>query len=214
MYEAVLRIAGDGGYEKATDGTDTTIELWCNEHCDLLRVDGIKSDRILEEVGVTVGIEERLEEDGTEVLVTEDCLKTQLENNIEKYLARHGCLLVPPLKYASGEKWARVIALSNDSLAAFYQDLNQEFDVQVETKREIGTVSPDSPFSAVEELMPDLSPRQRAVFMTAFREGYYELPRETTTEEIASLEGIERRTAEDHLRRAEKKIAEIVVKYL
>lgn len=214
MYEAVFRIAGDGAYEKATEGTDTTIELWCNDHCDLLQVSGDKRDHVLGEVRSTVGVRDQLEEDGRHTIVTEDCLKPQLENNIEAFLERHGCLLLPPLTYAAGEKWARVLALDTDALSGIYADLNESFDVQVETKRTIRSASPDSPFRAIDSLLPDLSPRQRSVFLTAYDEGYYELPRGTTTAEIASNEGVERRTAEDHLRRAEKKIADVVIDYL
>lgn len=214
MYEAVLRIDGDGAYENATDGTATTIELWCNDHCDLLQVEGVESGRVLDHVRSTVGIEEKLEEDGTQVLITEDCLIKHLDNNIEKYLARHECLLVPPLKYKTGEKWARVLSIDADALSAFYRDLNDVFTVEVETKRAIKTVSPDSPFGAIEAMLPDLTPRQRSVFMTAYNTGYYEIPRETSTEAIAESEGINRRTAEDHLRRAEKRIAAAIIEYL
>jgi len=38
--------------------------------------------------------------------------------------------------------------------------------------------------------------------------------RETTTADVAEVVGIERRTAEDHLRRAEKKMADGLIEYL
>lgn len=214
MYEAVLRIAGDGAYEQSTDGTDTSIDLWCNDHCDLLQIDGGKQEQVVEQVRSTVGIRDRIEKDGTQLLITEDCLKDKLQAHIESFLERHGVLLIPPLRYSNGEKWARVLALDAESLSALYKELNEEFSVEVETKREIRSVSPGSPFGAIDAMLPDLSPRQRSVILTAYHEGYFELPRGTTTEEIASKEGVERRTAEDHLRRAEKKLLDAVINYL
>jgi predicted DNA binding protein len=214
MYEAVFRIEGDGAYEQSTDGTDTSIDLWCNDHCDLLQIDGGNQEQVLDQVRSTVGVRDRLEKDGTQLLITEECLKDNLQDNVESFLERHGVLLIPPLRYSDGEKWARVLALDSDSLSTVYKELNGEFDVEVETKREIQSVSPDSPFGALDAMIPDLSPRQRSVFLTAYEEGYFELPRGTTTEEIASKEGVERRTAEDHLRRAEKKLLDAIVDYI
>lgn len=214
MYEAVFRVYGDGAYEAATDGTGTVIELWCNDHSDLLHVSGRDADDVLAEVRETVGIGERLEKGDEQVLVTEDCLKSHLDNNVERYLASEGCLLVPPLKYAEGGKLVRALALSADSLSGVYRSLAAEFDVTVESKREVQSVTPDAPLLTVDAVLPDLSPRQREVFLTAYEDGYYELPRETTTEAVAERVGVERRTAEDHLRRAEKKLAEALVEYL
>ncbi|MDG5775812.1 helix-turn-helix domain-containing protein [Haloarculaceae archaeon H-GB2-1] len=214
MYEALLRVAGGGAYERATDGTDTTIELWCNDHCDLLHVSGDGGDRVREEVERTVGVSERMTQGDEQVLVTAECLTARMENNVEGYLAAHGCLLVPPLKYVDGAKLVRALALDADALSAVYRDLTAEFSVTVEAKREIRSVTPDAPLLTVDALLPDLSARQREVFVTAYERGYYELPRETTTAAIADAVGVERRTAEDHLRRAEKKLADSLVEYL
>ncbi|MFB6184322.1 MAG: helix-turn-helix domain-containing protein [Haloarculaceae archaeon] len=214
MYEAVLHVKGDGAYEQATRRTDTSIELWCNDHCDLLQVRGPNSDHVLETVDETVGIREQLRKDTERILITDDCLKDHFEDTIDTFLERHDCLLVPPLTYESGEKRARVLALDADTLSAFYRDLTEEYDVHVETKQAIDSVTPDSPFLTVDALLPDLSARQRTVLRTAHRKGYYELPRETTTEEIAEEVGIQRRTAEDHLRLAEKRLVDAVVEYL
>ena len=214
MYEAVFRIDGGGTYGEATDGTSTTIELWCNDHCDLLHVSGDGGARVLAEVEETVGVRERLSQGSEQVLVTSDCLKSHTETNVERYLAAHGCLFVPPLKYVDGAKLVRALALDAGSLSAVYRDLADEFRVTVESKREIRSVTPNAPLLAVDEIVPDLSSRQREAFVTAYEGGYYELPRGTTTEEIADSVGVERRTVEEHLRRAEKKLADSLVEYL
>lgn len=214
MYEAVFRVRSGASYEVATTGTDTTIELWCNDHCDLLHVSGTDGGRVIREVDETVGIRERLDEGTEQVVITQDCLKTETDDFVEQYLARHDCLLVPPIRYARGAKHCRTLALDGDSLTDFYLDISSEYEVTVEMKREVQSVVPNSPLLTVDALLPNLSPRQGEVFATAHRLGYYELPRETTTEEIAGAVGIKRRTAEDHLRRAEKKMVDELVEYL
>lgn len=212
MYEAVFRIAGSGAYAAPTRRTDATIELWCNDHCDMLHVRG-GTDAVREHVEGSVGVRERVERGKELVLVTDECLKTREDDTVERYLARHDCLLVPPLRYARGAKFCRVLALDAGSLTAVYRDLTGEYAVDVESKREVGSVTPDAPLLTADAL-PALSPRQREVFTMAHERGYYEIPRETTTEELAAALGVERRTAEEHLRRAENKLADALVEYL
>ena len=66
--------------------------------------------------------------------------------------------------------------------------------------------SQDAPLLTPESVLPDLTRRQRQALLLASELGYYELPRKTTTEEIAEKLGITRRTVEEHLRRGEKKV--------
>ena len=122
MHEATFRIADDGTYAAATAGTDASVELWCNDHCDLLYVQGDAIEEVLTHVHDTVGIRDRLRRPEEVVIVTTECLKRREGENgdrgegrvIEHYLARHDCLLVPPLRYAAGAKRCRVLALDPD----------------------------------------------------------------------------------------------------
>lgn len=214
MYEAVFTVAGDSPYEDATATTDTSIELWCNDHCDLLLVSGDENDRVVTEVQETVGIGQRLDRGDTQTLITEQCLKERIGDSIDRFVRRHGCLLIPPLKYIAGEKRARVLALDGDSLTAFYEDIAADFDVQVEAKSAIRSIQPDSPFLSNAAMLPEFTERQREVFETAYSRGYYEIPRETTTAAIADELGIHRRTAETHLRVAERKLVDAFADYL
>ncbi|WP_327050511.1 helix-turn-helix domain-containing protein [Halomicrococcus gelatinilyticus] len=208
MYETVLRVGQPGVYASATDGTDTTVELWCNDHCDLLQVTGPGGDAVVDHVRSLVGVRRALVEGDERLLVTDACLKDHEDDRIEPLLARHDCLLVPPLRYADGEKWCRVLALDPANLAALYRDLADAFPVTVESKREVESVAADRPLYAPETALPDLSPRQREALSSAREAGYYRIPRETTTAELASEMGVDRRTFEEHLRRAENKLVD------
>jgi predicted DNA binding protein len=215
MYEATFRIEGDGAYAAATAGTDATVELWCNDHCDLLYVTNEAVDEIRAHVRERVGIKDSLQRPNESVLVTDDCLKRHERSSIETYLARHDCLLLPPLRYADGAKSCRVLALDPANLTGCYRDLVDDgFSVSVERKREIETVAHDAPLLSLDGVLPDLSPRQRETLTTAHGKGYYEIPRETTTSEIADEVGVERRTAEEHLRRAENKLMAALMQYV
>ena len=68
--------------------------------------------------------------------------------------------------------------------------------------RRLGNYDPD-----VDRGEPVLSDRQREVFEVAFREGYYEVPRETTQRELAAALGLATGTVGEHLQRIEANLA-------
>ncbi|MFC4359668.1 helix-turn-helix domain-containing protein [Halobium salinum] len=218
MYEATFRIASDGAYAAATAGTDARIELWCNDHCDLLHVTGgdeAAEDAVLAAVRERVGVRDRLRGGDELVVVTDDCLREHETGTVEAYLDRHGPLLLPPLRYARGAKVCRLLALDPASLTACYRDLVTDgFSVDVESKREVGSVAQDGPLLTLDEVLPRLTGRQHETLTTAVEQGYYEIPRRTTTEKVAAAVGVERRTAEEHLRRAENKLIAALMPYL
>ena len=215
MHEATFHIRGGVPYEEATRNRDVSIELWCNNHCDLLHVQGAITDEICDEIAETVGIkhtsdgqpgiEETVDGNGEQIIITSECLRPHTENNIESYLAKHDCLLLPPLRYERGGKLVRVITLDPENMTRFYQDIQESFRVEVQSKREIDAISQDQPILSVGSLVPDLSRRQQEAIQMAWEAGYYEIPRETTTEELAGRMDIDRRTFEEHLRLAEHK---------
>ncbi|MFB6197029.1 MAG: helix-turn-helix domain-containing protein, partial [Halobacteriaceae archaeon] len=153
-----------------------------------------------------VGVQETIVEGDEEIIVTSSCLEGYEETMIDERLNRHDCILLPPLKYAAGTKTCRVIAIDPSKLTNFYRDLSKHTKVTVEGKREVSDFLYGSVPFTTDESLPSLSKRQREVLTTAYHMGYYQIPRETTTEEIAAEIGIARRTAEQHLRRAENKV--------
>jgi len=65
-----------------------------------------------------------------------------------------------------------------------------------------------------QELLSSFPSRQREILNVAFERGYYDIPRETTLEEIADEIGITKTTASNHLRKAERRVIEFLVTYL
>lgn len=215
MYEATFTISDSSAYTEPTDGADCRIELWCNDHSDLLYVAGSAIDPLLSQVRSDIGIEEQIRGDGEAVVITSSCLKRHDTTYVDRYLESHNCLLLPPLRYEDGAKHCRILALDSSSLTDLYGDLvADEFDVDVRTKREIDAPSQSSPLLTLGDVLPELTDRQREVLTLAVEFGYYEMPRGTTTETLADELGISRRTVEDHLRRAEQKLITSLVSYL
>ncbi|WP_254768758.1 helix-turn-helix domain-containing protein [Salinilacihabitans rarus] len=215
MYEATFTVSDSSAYTQPTAGTDCRIELWCNDHSDLLYVAGSAIDPLLSRIRADIGIEDQLRGDGEAIVITSSCLKRHETTYIERYLESHNCLLLPPLWYEDGAKHCRVLALDSRSLTDLYRDLVADgFEIDVRTKREVGAPSHSSPLLTLDDVVPTLTGRQRAALSLAVERGYYDLPRGTTTRELADELGVSRRTAEDHLRRAERKLITSMVSYL
>lgn len=213
MHEAIISVDGVGVYADATAGTQTRIELWCTEQCDLLSVVG-PTKPVVRRVESAVGVSDSIEREQEAIIVTEDCLVDHGTDAIDPYFERHDCLLLPPLRYEAGTKQCRVLALDPSALTACYRDLTaDDVPVTVESKRAVEFVSP-SPSPALEGTVPDLTDRQRDALRAAYDGGYYQIPRETTTQAIADQLGVERRTAEEHLRRAENKLIDAIIQYV
>ncbi|MFC7127850.1 helix-turn-helix domain-containing protein [Haloferax chudinovii] len=215
MYEASLRIRDDSAYAAATAGNAASVELWCNEHCDMLHVSGGVGSDVLDRVGDTVGVAASVERGDELVVVTADCLRDHEIDHIEGYVRKHGLLLVPPLRYRGGAKVCRLLAVSADDLTACFRDLvDSGFDVSVESKRAVSFASGSGPLLAPADAMPALTGRQREALRLAHAGGYYDLPRGIETATIADEMGVSRRTAEEHLRRAERKVMDSVAQYV
>lgn len=214
MHEATFRIEGRGDFANITRQVGASIELWCNDHCDLLRVSGDPDRKILAGIEQLTGVHDSLIQSSDEIIVTENCLERHEVTMIDTFLSRHDCLMLPPLTYERGYKACRVLALDPEKLTDFYLDLLDHTQVVVESKREVTGLAHRTPMLSLGDTLPSLSARQREVLLLAWKHGYYEIPRQTTTEEIADSVGIERRTAEQHLRRAENKIVEAIVSIL
>lgn len=214
MYKAVFRINGNSPYSQSTMGTDTEISLWCNDHCDLLYITGERQEEVLTHVRSEVGVNKQHEDDDGQVVVTEACLEEGAGNHVKPHLVANTCLLLPPWQYRDGMKIVRVLALNATSLTSFYRDISAEYTVVVESKQELTEGESKMPLFSMNTHLPTLTDRQREVFLAAYERGYYEIPRETTTTEIAEIVGVGRRTAEHHLRRAEEKFADRLADHL
>lgn len=204
MEQATIQIEDESAYVAATRDSDAVIELWCNEHCDLLYVVG-PADGVVDHVRAEVGVRDDIREGNERVIVTEDCLKQHEQGYIETYVQRHDCLLLPPLRYEDGAKHVRVLALDSGRLTDFFNDINDDFPVDVASTQTVTVPVSGSP-AGFGGVSPELTPRQQAVLSTAWQEGYYEIPREVTTAELGAMFDLNRRTVEDHIRRAEHKL--------
>lgn len=63
-------------------------------------------------------------------------------------------------------------------------------------------------------LLDQLTAKQMDAIIRAYDNGYYGFPRAVSTESVATSMGISRPTYEEHLRKAENKVMDMIVPYL
>lgn len=207
MFEATFEVRVDGLLTDLSKDHRAEIQLWCNDHSDFLNIYSPEMDALFERLRAAVSIQESMREGDQLVVVTAECLKGFEETLLETHLENNGCLSLPPLSYVDGTKRAKVLALEPASLTNIYDDLRSETSVTVRSKRVVQNLHPEVPIIGLDDVFPNLTNRQFEAFRVAHEGGYYEIPRRITTDEIGTQIGVDRRTAEDHLRRAENKIA-------
>ncbi|RQG88058.1 transcriptional regulator [Natrarchaeobius halalkaliphilus] len=206
MHEATMSIEYGSLYADLSTEYDVDVELWCNNRWDIIYLRGANAGHAVEALEGELGVYDTVS-DETDVLVfTSTCLRRHGDDFIEEYLERHDCRAIPPLSYDTGEIHLRIVASAFADLSNLFEDLSDRFQVSVVSKRELETVGYDL-------LVPrmtgaKLTDRQRTAIRTAFDRGYYEIPRGSRTADLADELGIDRRTFEYHLRRAENEIVE------
>jgi predicted DNA binding protein len=63
-------------------------------------------------------------------------------------------------------------------------------------------------------LFSDLTEKQISALLTAYKNGYYRLPRKADIKEIAFKEQVPRTTFQEHLKKAETKLVAALVPYI
>lgn len=207
MYEAVFCIPSNNVYATPTQANACRIMLWCAGHCDLVYLSGEDSDRAIQALNKAVGIQAVEQNDREAVALTKTCPVSHDGSYIDAYLRAHSCFLLPPLQYLDGKRRFRFIAADAQVLKELYNDLVADgVSVEVESKREMTPEPTSGPVFMPQANLPSLTPRQREAMALAVEMGYYELPRQTSTEAIGTQMEVTRRTVETHLRRAEQKL--------
>jgi predicted DNA binding protein len=118
-------------------------------------------------------------------------------DSIYETILKNECMTRLPVTIQGGIQYHVVLAPSNQLLKKLLGNLKSKFTsaklVQIRS-------NPSSPFESI------LTAKQKAAFLLAFREGYYEMPRRIYITELAERLGIRRVAMQERLRRAEFRI--------
>ncbi|MHA1993853.1 MAG: helix-turn-helix domain-containing protein [Candidatus Hodarchaeales archaeon] len=189
---------------------------WCNTKYDIVEMRG-ESEKIkksVEEINNELGeiIKIFPVKEQTQIIIKHcECDNLPFIDIPEQL----GCVLIPPVKYLAGIEIQQVmLTLDNvQHLLTEYKKNDPTADIEIV---ELAPLKEDSKVLLLyaEEVRKELTQRQLHSVIRAYEQGYYDIPRSISAESIAGEMNINRRTFEDHLRKAEKKIMKKLIPLL
>ncbi|MFX0184246.1 MAG: helix-turn-helix domain-containing protein [Candidatus Hodarchaeota archaeon] len=136
------------------------------------------------------------------------------ESSLSQILDRYDCLELPPVRYLYGRLIINLIVTSESPIKIVEDLQNEDPDVKVKVLKLAPIKKLDNPYPLylpLDNLKQQITKRQLEALTIASNRGYYEIPRGAFLETLAHEMSIKRRTYEDHLRRAEKKIMDFII---
>ena len=183
---------------------------WCNSQYDVLELRGevTEIEKSVEHINDELGMILKIFpiEEQTQIVIKHcECDKLPFINIPEKL----GCMQIPPVKYLAGiEIQKLIVTLDNvQHLMTEYKKTDPTAIIEILSLAPLKDVENPKILSLnVEEFHKDLTRKQYQAIMKAYDQGYYEIPRNVSVDVLAEELNISRRTYEEHLRKAEKKI--------
>lgn len=128
---------------------------------------------------------------------------------------KHHCLELQPCVYRGGWEYYRIISFSEKDARNVFAQLGKYCVVEVISRRAIksGAVK-ETMLVSTSALFGGLTRKQVQALVFALENGYYQVPKKVTTEEMASKLRLPRTTYEEHLRKAEGKVLRSMAPYI
>jgi predicted DNA binding protein len=202
---------------------DVRVVEWCNRRTDVLEVEcgdietfnRIEQDlqRLLLWKGGKV-LRKTFGEKNIQV-ITKTCRDSHISPSISGTVEKNSCLEIPPVIYYGGWETHKVMGFRESDFKKLFKDLAKLGPAEVVSKRVYGEKSMIDTFAvSLSAAFSDLTAKQADAIATALELGYYQVPKKTTTGELALKQKVPRTTYEEHLRKAESKILRALSPYV
>jgi len=116
---------------------------------------------------------------------------------------KYALILETPIEFIHGNSVGMTVIGDHEMLRAAIDEMPDSLTIAVD---QVGTYAPDR-----RDMLASLTDRQLEVFRTAVEQGYYEIPRRATHEEIADQLECAPSTVDEHLRKAESRVLQSLV---
>jgi predicted DNA binding protein len=149
--------------------------------------------------------------DGSHIIVFSEA--ANFRGGIRQIFDSSQCLLTVPWKYLDGSGYFRVQCLEESRIDWLVRELEGVGESRLDAKRKLPLeVLPSTNW--VQTAFANLTAKQAAALVEAYRAGYYREIRRVTRGQIAKSLGIGRTTFEEHLRKAERRVMTALVPIL
>ena len=222
IYEIAFKVQHDCPYnDLSRQMPELTFAHWCNNVRDVLEVscedkdisifEGLQKNIKALERTLSVKIIRKSFGIRSAQLVTSGCNCTSVKRSITPLIEKNNCLGMQPMIYKHGWEWYRILAFRQKDVMNLFRELEEFSKFELISRRKIEDASVKEAFViSTNSLVGNLTGKQSFALLTALAQGYYEIPKKISTEEIAKRLDLPRTTYEEHLRKAESKVMKAV----
>ena len=190
---------------------------WCNREHDVIELIVDKPDEyclVIDEISRIEGMVEKSSDLHDAHFFVKKCF-CKSEDSVTRIIDEFDLLQISPIVYRHGWEYYRVIAFKHEDLKGLMQRF-EEKGLKFEILRKVdfdGFIASSLTLTA-DALFSDLTEKQMDALLTAYSNGYYNLPRKANVQDIANKKRVSRTTYQEHLKKAENKLVASLVPYV
>lgn len=220
LFEVVLKVTYDAFFiDLSRRFPFAKIFIWCNRENDVIEVIVKNPEEyplVMEEIRAcnVFGVVEESSDNRSFYLIVRNC-HCMMENTIVRHIGTLDILNIFPNVIENGWVHHRLIVFRHEDLEELLRRL-EKWGWVYKILRKVpfdGFIASSSTLTA-DALFSNLTEKQIDAMLTAYRHGYYNLPRDADVQTIAAKEKVPRTTFQEHLKKAENKIVAALVPYI
>jgi predicted DNA binding protein len=224
LYETAFRLQHDCPMnDLSKQHPDLVMSSWCNAETDVFEIskdEGTSFEDIEDDISMvwrkmkTKVIRKSNSSKDVQV-VLRHCGCYNIPAPVSPVFEGNHCLELQPCIYKGGWEYYRVVSFSEKDMKKVFATLEKYCKVEVISRRAMstGTVK-ETMLVSTSALFGGLTRKQAQALIFALENGYYQVPKRVTTEEMASKLKLPRTTYEEHLRKAEGKVLRSMAPYI
>jgi len=218
LFEVVLKVTHDCPFANVSRKyLSMKLFQWCNREREVMEVVVDKPeeyDEVREQLSQMGEIFEESSDSQRVHLITTPCF-CDLEGSVASHIDSFDILQVDPVVYNEGWEYHRLIVFRHKDLQKLMERLEKNgFIFDIVRKVPFDGFIASSLTLTADALFSSLTEKQMDALLTAYRHGYYQLPRKTDVQKIASRRRVPRTTFQEHLQKAESKLVVSLVPYM
>jgi predicted DNA binding protein len=190
---------------------------WCNREHDVIELIIDKPDEyssVIDEISKINGMVEKSSDLHNAHFFVKKCFCRE-ENSVTRIIDEFDLLQISPIIYRNGWEYYRVIAFEHKDLKELLRRFEEKgFRFEILRKVDFDGFIASSLTLTADALFSDLTGKQMDALLTAYSNGYYNLPRKANVKDIANKKRVSRTTYQEHLKKAENKLVASLVPYV
>jgi hypothetical protein len=221
LYEVVLKVAFDSFLVNLSRRfPSTTVYVWCNRENDILEIIARNPEEyplVMEEIRAQIPNWRALDEvsDDRRLYLNVTQCHCMNQNTIVRHIGKLDILNVFPNIIENGWVYHRLIVFRHQDLEELLRRLEKwGWFYKILRKVPFDGFIASSLTLTADALFSDLTEKQIGAMLTAYRHGYYNLPRDADIQTISAKEKVPRTTFQEHLKKAENKLVASLVPYI